>query len=375
VPKLRALPAGSGSAGQTGELLCCTYTADGTFVLTGGWDGHLRLWDAAQGTHVTAFRISDKQVTACAASPDGKNLASGTSDGMLGLWDANTHLPKFNFLAHTRPISDISYAPDGKTLATASWDNAVHIWLSLRGHDFRALAGHRDIVAGCRFTPDGQRLLSWSHDATVCVWDVVSGQPAMQLGGHTDRVLAGSVSPDGQWAATGGRDGVLKLWHLGSGATSATTTLRGSVIGCLFLLDGQHLVAVDSNGRLTLHAVPSLQAQGDLIGRTAVEQAALAPSGSQIALAGKDGRVHLVAVDGFDQAPLLVGATRGTRRVATRWQRLFGRSQLVYVFECACPVCRRTFEAPDGKAGQQLECPGCQRALQLTGTVRTLPEK
>lgn len=375
MPTLRLRSGGAGPPGQPSELCCCAYTPDGAFVLSGGWDGQLRLWETAYGSHVTAFRASDKQVSACAVSPDGKHFVSGSTDGMLALWDAVTHLPRLNFVAHTRPISAITYGPDGKTIATAAWDNTVRVWLALRSLDARALTWHKDIAAGCEFTPDGQHLLSWAYNASVILWNLATSRPAAQLTGHNDRVQAGGVSPDGQWAATGARDGALKLWQLPAGTELAAASLRGPITGCAFLLDGKHLVAVDGHGRLTLHALPGLETRGELICPAAVQQCERSPAGNQLALAGTDGKVHFVVVEGFDQTPLLVGATRTVRRVASRLQRLFGRSKLVETFQTACVVCRHTFAISESKAGLVLACPNCRRKLQLTGVLRTLKEK
>jgi WD40 repeat protein len=369
------LTAGSGPTGKTGEALCCAYTPDGAFLLSGGWDGQLRLWESAFGSHVSAFQVSDKPVSACTVSPDGKNLLSGSLDGLLAVWDALTHQPKVNFLAHTRPISAMTYSADGQTLATASWDNTVNIWLSLRRHDARTLAGHRDIVAGCQFTPDGQSLLSWSYDMMVYLWNVARAQPQRELGGHADRVLAGAISSDGQFAATGARDGDLKLWDLQKGIELATARLRGEVHGCLFLLDGRSLVAVDHHGRLTLHSLPSLGVQGEIISRAAVQACDLSPSGAQLALACSDGWVHFIAIDGFDSAPLLVGTSKTSRKVASTLQKLFGKFQVIDTYHCTCPVCRHQFEVPHSTAGVEVNCTKCRRKLRLSGVQRVAPEK
>lgn len=374
VPTLRLLPAGSRPAEQTGELLCCAYTADGAFLLTGGWDGHLRLWETGNGSHVTAFRASDKPVAACATSPDGKNLVSGSLEGMLTVWDALTHQQKVNFLAHTRPISGIQYGYDGRTIATTSWDNSAALWASLRTRDAKTLAGHKDIVAGCRFTPDAQSLLTWSHDSQVLLWDVNRLSQIREYPGHTDRVLTGSISADGIWAATGARDGGLKLWDVQAATELAAGTLPFEVRGCLFLLDGQWLVAVDKHGRMTLHSLPNLHIQGELITRQPVQCADLSPTGGQIALALTNGNVRFVAIDGFDAAPLTITATRHTRRTATKFQKLFGRSQLVFYYQCQCPACRHPFELAEVRPGLQTPCPSCKRQLRLNSVVRTATE-
>ncbi|MBY0526328.1 MAG: hypothetical protein K2R98_23240 [Gemmataceae bacterium] len=365
------LAPGQAPPDEGGELLSCAYTPDGAFVLSGGWDGCLRLWESAFGSHVTAFRVSDKPVGACAVSADGKTLVSGSLDGMIGMWDALTHQPKFKFLAHTRPISAILFGSDGQSLATASWDGTIMLWKAIRERDGRVLSGHKDIVSGCAFTPDGQLLVSWSHDHMVRVWDVASARQRMELPGHADRLHAGGVSPDGHWVASASRDGALKLWDIQGGRGSvASVTVHGTPCACLFLLDGESLAIVTDLGHVTLHSLPDLEQHQDLSVGEAIHCAELAPTGGQIALGCNDGRVRFVGIEGFDTLPLCVTAKQTTQRTQTTVQKLFGRSQLVFKYQSMCPVCRHTFELPEGKAGQTAACPNCRRKLRVGAVAR-----
>jgi WD40 repeat protein len=369
VATFRLLPAGTSPADLEGEVLCCGYTPDGAFVLVGGWDGCLRLWETAFGSHVTAIPAGDKPVSACAVGPDGKLLFSGSLDGLLAQWDAVTHQQKTVFLAHTRPVSAIQFAPDGQ-LTTASWDGTLILWKSVRQREAKTFAGHKDIVAGCRFTPDGQTLVSWSHDATVRVWDAATAKERQQLTGHEDRVLAGGVSPDGQWAASGARDGNIRLWDLRGGREAAKATVAAEVRSCLFPLDGQSLVVVDAAGRLTWHALPGLEVRGDLHTNLQVTCAELSPTGGQVSLGCHDGHVRLVALDGYDDAPLCVTVLQHMQKTATRLQRLFGRSRMAYSYQCTCPSCRHVFELPSGTSGQLSSCANCKRRLKVSGMIR-----
>jgi WD40 repeat protein len=339
-------------------------------VLSGGWDGQLRFWDASQGTQVSSLQAAKKPVSACAISPDGRQWLSGSMEGLLAHWDVLTRQQLSMFLAHGRPISAIVFAPDGRMMATASWDCNVIIWNSDREREGRTLSGHSDIVAGCRFTPDGQTLVSWGHDRTVRVWDVSRARQTGQLSGHGEHVSAGAVSPEGRWAATGSDDGTLKLWDLTTQREAASVALAGEVRGCWFLLSGDGLVAVDANGQLTLHALPGLEEQTRLLTRLAVQCGELAPSGSQIALGCGDGRVHFIAVDGFDTQPLLITATQTSRRAQTVLQRLVGKSHVIQAFLCTCPACRQPFELPQVDPAQPTPCPKCHRQLRVGVVTR-----
>ena len=87
-----------------GEVLACAYTPDGSFVLSAGWDGHLRLWEASSGARLTALRVGPKPVSACAVSTDGKRWLSGSMEGMVATWDAHSHQMLGLSVVHTRPV-------------------------------------------------------------------------------------------------------------------------------------------------------------------------------------------------------------------------------------------------------------------------------
>jgi WD40 repeat protein len=361
---------GPEAGGNGGELFSVAFASEGDLILSGGWDGHLRLWEVNSGAQVTALQAAPKAISACAVSPDGKQWLAGAMDGLLSCWDPATHRQLSSVLAHTRPISTIVFSPDGQELLTASWDCGIGLWDRVGERDRRSLIGHEDIVAGCRFTPDGTQILSWSHDGTVRLWDLARGQVARTLSGHTDRVTAGAVSPDGQWVATGARDRVLTLWQLAAGRPERSVTLGGEVRACFFLPDGLSLVSIDEHGRLVLHAVPGLQQRQELPTRRKVQCADLAPDGRAIALGCEDGGVACIAVDGLDASALLVTPTETTRETQSGWQKLFGGRRVTQAYACTCPICRHAFELPPGALGQPASCPGCRRALRLSPVAR-----
>jgi WD40 repeat protein len=365
VSNLRLLASTPGAAGHNGEVFCCSFTPDGSFVLSGGWDGHLRLWESSSGNQAAAFQASHKPISACVASPDGKHFISGCLEGFLIRWDTATHERVSKFLAHSRPLSAISYAQDCLSLATASWDRSLILWDLSRERDGHTLGEHADIVAGCRFVPGKRYLLSWSHDGTLGLWDVAATRRVACLTGHSDRVTAGTVSPDGGTAASGSRDQTLRLWDLQTQRELASCQLAAEVKACCYLLDGQSLVAVDARGRITVHAVPELEIRAELATRLPVQCADLAPSGGRIALGCENGHVRLVAMEGFDSAPLFVAATKTSKRTATALQRLFGKHKTIYSYVCTCPVCRQAIELSANDSARPLPCPGCKRQLRI----------
>lgn len=364
---LRLQRTGNGPAHQ-GGLSACAYSPDSKFLLTGGWDGHLRLWEPSNGHHLASFRASEKPLSACAVSPNGKCWVSADLDGMLARWDSLTQQRTGYFLAHPRPVSAIFFSPDGQTMATASWDRSLMLW-NAAGEECerRTLSGHHDIVAGCCFSADGKTLLSWSHDRTIGLWDVKRCQQTGRFPEHGDRVTSAAMSPDGLWAASGSRDRRLHLWNLKQRKQAAALSTSAEIRACFFLLDAAALVTAEANGLVRLFSVPDFQEHMSLATSLPIQCAALAPSGGQLALGCEDGKVHFLALDGFDNTPLLITATATSRVTQTAWQKLLGKSVVVHSFLCVCPACRESFELTE--KDQPAPCPNCRRKVRVGALV------
>jgi WD40 repeat protein len=365
---LRLAPGGL-AAGHEGEVTCCEYTPDGQFLLSGGWDGHLRLWETSSGGQLSSLRVGPKAISACAVAPDAKAWWAGSMEGTLGAWDAVTHQAKFSALAHIRPISAIRFSPDGDQVATASWDRQVALRPVADEGPTRVLSGHADIVAGCRFLPDGKQVVSWSHDTTLRLWDVEFLRCVHTFQGHTDRIVAAAVSPDGRWVLSAARNGVVQLWDVEQRCAAAAVRL-GEPRGCFFLPDGETAVVVDAAGWLLAFTTPGMDVQAELGSGTRTQAADLAPSGDQLALGGDDGRVSFVDVLGLDEAPLVVNPTQALKEKHSVLGRFFGKTRVQPTYQYSCPLCQHTVEC-EALPERPFSCRNCGRSLRL-GRVRVL---
>ena len=365
MPKLRLLPDNADGETHGDEVLACTYSPDSKYILSGGWDGCLRMWAAIGGSSLGKIEVATKPVSACAVSPDGIQLVSGTLDGMLARWDAGSRKQSSIFLAHTRPISSIAFSSDGRTMATASWDRTLILWGSGR-------AAHQQARRHCRrlLLQRIPNVLSWSHDR--CLWEC-SSDGRLDLQGLPDRVMCGAISPDGRFAVFGTRDHGVKIYDLVALKALRTASMTGEVRCVMFTLDGQAVIAGDESGALGVYSVPDLTLQTDIETNLTIQCGSIAPSGAQLAIGCNDGRIHLIEIEGFDAAPLVIQMVQQNKRTASTLQKLFGKSSEVTVLLGNCPVCHATFEYP-GTHVQNLSCPQCRRKLTV-GYVLPRPQE
>lgn len=70
-PKERAILKGHGA-----NVPNLVFSADGSMLVSGGWDATTRLWDVASGKQLTIFKDRAEKIWSVAISADGKSLAS-----------------------------------------------------------------------------------------------------------------------------------------------------------------------------------------------------------------------------------------------------------------------------------------------------------
>jgi RNA polymerase sigma factor (sigma-70 family) len=190
---------------------------DGKTIVSGSHLGTIRVWDAATGKELRAFRAHDGGVCSLAVSPDGRRLASGSWDCTIRLWDTSTwaRLP-WAKVGHANggEVCALAFSPDGKALACGLKNGFAILADSATGMRQRLLSAHVGEARCVAFSPDGKRLATCGDDKLVRVWDVESGAEQLRCAGHTARVNGVAFSPDGQQIASCGRDQTARLWDL-----------------------------------------------------------------------------------------------------------------------------------------------------------------
>ncbi len=111
-------------------------------------------------------------------------LISGGSDGLVKLWEVARGHEVATIQAHsTGPVLALALSPDGQPLATGSCDQTVKLWDLATGHERATLRGHTGLVHAVAFAPGGQLLASGSGDRTIKLWNLTTGKEQETLGG------------------------------------------------------------------------------------------------------------------------------------------------------------------------------------------------
>ncbi|MFD7610799.1 AAA family ATPase [Streptomyces sp. NPDC059828] len=269
---------------------------DRPYVVTGGEDGHVRLWDAVSRTlHATSATAHDGPVYALShvddsphgprgpadAEGSGPRLLSGSSDGTIRIWDPASGTEQGRFVGHMGAVTALTRPPaQPPILVSAGLDPALRVWHIPLDRPRNAPApGHTSwVTALARADLDGRTLLvSAGADGLLHRWDLEQGTPygppvptgpaettADRPASVHDLVIIGRQGRP--LAVTAGADGRPRAWDLREGTaygpsfTPATTPVQALTATCI---DGRPtLVSAGTDGLLHLWDVANGSRRG-----------------------------------------------------------------------------------------------------------------
>lgn len=348
--------------GHVGGVTCCAFSPDGLHVLSGSWDGTLKLWHAATGTCLRTWHAQGGQVNTCAFSADGQYVAAGTEAGRLTVWHAASGSVVHSLMGHMADVLACAFAPDGLHLLSAARDGSVKRWCLATGtfvHSFMVQSGR---VSACAFAPDGLRVLVGGRGGKFTLWQIDAAACVQTFAGHQARLIACVFAPGGQQVLVSDWDGSFKLWDIGSAACLQSFGVQGIVVSCAIAADGRHVLAGTYDGTLTVWDIASGACLCTWHGhRGRVWACAFAPHSAHVLSASDDQTLRLWQADGaacllqFASGPgsLRAGASAvdglqwlgiSSNGVLKRWQLADGAVLCNVAMDCAS-VNPRAFSA------------------------------
>ncbi len=158
-----------------------TFHPQGKSLISVGWDGFIRTWDADALKSLGSFQItappdskgsSRKELWSARMFPDGKYLAVGDLENTLSiihLADKKAHRTIAE--ADLFRMNSIDVSRDGVWLATGGAKGAAKIWDAGTGKLVWDQGQHTGEIHRIQFVRDGRRVLSAGTDQVAYLWD------------------------------------------------------------------------------------------------------------------------------------------------------------------------------------------------------------
>ncbi len=285
--------------GHTGPVSEIAFAHDSATLVTASYDGTVIRWDRATGQRLATFDAHER-VTVVLPDATGRVFVAGVS-GRSFLWHRDgTAVP---LAEHTAEISGAAFTADGEHLLTRAGDGRVLLWEHLDDAPvFRILFEHLEIPGQLAISPRGEVAMDVTEHR-IALFDLVATELRNQ------RAVAGEMiraAPVGSWqpfSGDGARflaptlDGTLHLYDAQSAVELASMTGFHTITAwrSTFVEHDALVAGATDDGRMMLWEVRPGLAPG-VVGAHASEITALRPSpdGTRLLTAAADGSVQIL---------------------------------------------------------------------------------
>lgn len=214
----------------------------------------VRIWDINSGTLISALAPNSAHVNAVTVSPDNRYVITGGDDGRARIWDIDSGV-LLRVLNHPGSIYSLLVSPDGRHLVVGaktrpgSTDTGlIWVWDFELGILLKSLEGHKGHVTALTMTADARYVVSGGQDGTVRLWDVETGTLLYSMSGHEGPILQILVTPDGRHIISGSSDDTLRLWQLHGGVFIHSVEHEENVHAIAVSSDTRHIATGDVEG-------------------------------------------------------------------------------------------------------------------------------
>lgn len=195
------------------------FSNNNSFLFVGSSTGTLRMLNNSNGSlRESTTDTHTGGIASLILSPDGRFLVSGGGDGMVKLWNAPDLTPLDSYPAHQRPIPYLAFSADGNQIISAGLDDVIKS-CNWRTKECNEVARSREVINSLAVASNGQvafsnaNLLGGGSNA-ILLQNTRDGQYLGDLSGHTDQVNAVVYTPDGRFFVSGGDDRTLIIWQV-----------------------------------------------------------------------------------------------------------------------------------------------------------------
>lgn len=294
-----------GKLARAGNAAAVAVSPDGKWLVSGGDDSQISVWNLASGEMVDVLPAGGGTVYVCCFSHDGRWLATATLSGTVKVWKVADRSLEGSLLQVHPGVRSLAFSPDGRWLASGGTDRALKV-TDLKTWETATTQADQPLwVTGLAFSDNGKTLYSatgsWDGKdqpvaSDLTAWNVKTDDQSLSLQkSKTVRTHDGTVdnivlTRDGQRVITAAGDSQIKVWNAETLDLVRTIRTPHSIHRVQLIPNHQNLLAIGGYlGGVSVWDIASGELVATYTGHTShVFDIAALPDGSGLISAGED---------------------------------------------------------------------------------------
>lgn len=232
--------------------------------------GQLVVWEWQSESFVMKQQGHFNNMNCLAYSPDGMYMVSGGEDGKVKIWDTYSGFCFVTFTEHSSSITGVQFCQNGKAVVSASIDGTVRAFDLIRYRNFKTYTTPEPTQFSCVAVDRSSEIIcAGSQEGfEIYVWYFKTANLLAVLAGHEAPISQISLSPVDLYIASSSWDKTVRLWNLsGSRTVRETITLTSDGLCVAYRPDGLELAVATLNGEIVFFHPPTLEETGSIEGR------------------------------------------------------------------------------------------------------------
>jgi WD40 repeat protein len=218
--------------GHEGTIINSNFIASNKQIYTISEDNTLRIWDAQKGQEIHRLCMSHTQINCVAVHPEGKYFIMGLEDGTLLARSINTGEAFQRFKTHSKKITGIIFSPNGTYIAVTFSDYTIIVLNGFNGNEVGSYQ-HGESVNYMTFSQD-ERFLASASGHSIDEYATIAGRNInrmlLKAGKQVVRI-----------------DNSVRIWDVGKAHEVTIITQKAGPRGLAFSFDGAKLAITAGN--------------------------------------------------------------------------------------------------------------------------------
>ncbi|KAH6564094.1 hypothetical protein BSLG_004959 [Batrachochytrium salamandrivorans] len=216
--------------GHTSRIWDVTSTMNGHYIASASGDSTVKVWSVTESTIpcLTTLSGCSGDIYTVKYHPTDSYLVSGGYDKIVRLYDIERGVVSKTFSGHQLSVSKVIFSPLGNLIISGSKDNTIKFWDIVSGLCIKTISAHLGEVTCVETNSDGTLLLSSSKDNSNRLWDIRMLRPIRKFKGHqnTSKNFIRASFAGESLIVGGSEDGAVYLWDRDKG--DVLQRLRGN---------------------------------------------------------------------------------------------------------------------------------------------------